>query len=137
MPTRLCSAKISIQILKLPLPLGQTRDVSVHSWLSSNRVTKSSCSSRSLTSNKSVDDGLCRDALTDIGLWRQHRYISNIEMAGGIIKYVPLQPPKDGATKTSSAADWMLDVDLLEKAFSPKTQMIVRPLPMYCSLPLC
>lgn len=58
-------------------------------------------------------------------------------MAGGIIKYVPLQPPKDGATKTSSAADWKLDVDLLEKAFSPKTQMIVRPLPMYYSLPLC
>lgn len=58
-------------------------------------------------------------------------------MAGGVIKYVPLQPPKDGAIRTSSAADWKLDVDLLEKAFSPKTQMIVRPLPVYyCSLEL-
>lgn len=58
-------------------------------------------------------------------------------MAGGVIKYVPLQPPKDGAIRTSSAADWKLDVDLLEKAFSPKTQMIVRPLPVYyCSLAL-
>lgn len=51
-------------------------------------------------------------------------------MAGGIIKYVPLQPPKDGSTKKSSAAAWKLDVGLLEKAFSPRTQMIVRPLPI-------
>ncbi len=58
-------------------------------------------------------------------------------MAGGVIKYVPLQPPKDGATKTSSAAAWKLDLGLLEKAFSPKTQMIVRPLPIYCSLDFC
>lgn len=58
-------------------------------------------------------------------------------MAGGIIKYVPIQPPKDGATKKSSAADWKLDMNLLEKAFSPKTQMIVRPLPMFCNLYLC
>lgn len=58
-------------------------------------------------------------------------------MAGGIIKYVPLQPPEDGATRTSSAADWKLDVGLLEKAFSLRTQMIVRPLPVYyCSLAL-
>ena len=57
-------------------------------------------------------------------------------MAGGIIKYVPLQPPKHGANRTSSAADWTLDVGLLEKAFSPETQMIVSPSPMYCSLAL-
>ncbi|KZN85717.1 putative aminotransferase [Penicillium chrysogenum] len=31
------------------------------------------------------------------------QYISNIEMPGGTIRYVPLHPPKDGATKTSSA----------------------------------
>lgn len=54
------------------------------------------------------------------------RYISNIEMAGGTIKYVPLQPPKHGAEKTSSAADWTLDMDLFEKAITPKTRMIVR-----------
>lgn len=54
------------------------------------------------------------------------RYISNIEMAGGTIKYVPLQPPKHGAEKTSSAADWTLDMDLFEKAVTPKTRMIVR-----------
>ncbi len=47
-------------------------------------------------------------------------------MPGGVIKYVPLQPPKHGATKTSTAADWTLDMKELEKVFSPKTKMIVR-----------
>lgn len=81
-----------------------------------------------------VRNQIHRDSLSKFAhwhdLWRLNRYISNIEMAGGIIKYVPLQPPTDGATKTSSAADWKLDFDLLAKAFSPKTQMIVRSLPI-------
>lgn len=51
-------------------------------------------------------------------------------MAGGVIKYVPLLPPKHGAVRTSSAADWTLDIDLLEKAISSKTQMIVRIFPL-------
>ena len=55
------------------------------------------------------------------------RYIPNVEMSGGIIKYVPLRPPKHGAKKTSSAADWTLDMKELEKVFSPKTKMLVRP----------
>ena len=54
------------------------------------------------------------------------RYISNIEMAGGIIRYVPLQPPKDGDTRTSSAAEWAIDMEALERAMNPKTKMIVR-----------
>lgn len=54
------------------------------------------------------------------------RYISNIEMTGATIKYVPLQPPKHGAEKTSSAAEWTLDMDLFVKAVTPKTRMLVR-----------
>ncbi|MCJ1429652.1 hypothetical protein MMC29_007567, partial [Sticta canariensis] len=57
------------------------------------------------------------------------QYISNIEMAGGTIKYVPLQPPKHGAERTSSSADWTLDVDLFEKAVTRKTRMIVLNTP--------
>ena len=53
------------------------------------------------------------------------RYISNIEMPGGKIVYVPLQPPASGATQTTSAADWTIDYGLLEKAITPKTKMIV------------
>ncbi|KAI9839516.1 MAG: hypothetical protein M1819_002141 [Sarea resinae] len=53
------------------------------------------------------------------------QYISNIEMAGGKIVYVPMHPPKTGATKTSSAAEWKIDFDQLKAAINPKTKMIV------------
>lgn len=46
-------------------------------------------------------------------------------MAGGIIKYVPLQPPKHGASQTSSASEWKIDMKVLEETFSPKTRMLV------------
>ncbi|KAL1898685.1 arylformamidase [Ceratocystis pirilliformis] len=57
------------------------------------------------------------------------QYISNIEMAGGCIRYVPLHPPADGAERTSSAADWALDIEELEAAFTPKTKMLVLNTP--------
>ena len=53
------------------------------------------------------------------------QYISNIEMAGGIVKYVPLHPPKDGANVTSSAANWTVNMAELEATISPRTKMIV------------
>ncbi|KKK21109.1 putative kynurenine aminotransferase [Aspergillus ochraceoroseus] len=53
------------------------------------------------------------------------QYISNIEMPGGTIRYVPLHPPKDGATRTSSASEWTIDFEELEKTINPKTKMIV------------
>ena len=46
-------------------------------------------------------------------------------MAGGTIRYVPLSPPKDGATKTTSAGEWTVDFDELESAINDKTRMIV------------
>ena len=54
------------------------------------------------------------------------RYIADIEIPGGVIKYVPLHPPKHGATQNSTAADWKFDMKELENAFTPKTKMIVR-----------
>lgn len=46
-------------------------------------------------------------------------------MPGGKIVYVPLHPPATGATTTSSAADWTVDFEELERAITPKTKMIV------------
>lgn len=46
-------------------------------------------------------------------------------MSGGTVRYVPLQPPKDGAIKTTSAADWSIDIAALQKVINPKTRMIV------------
>lgn len=56
---------------------------------------------------------------------KSHRYISNIQMPGAKIVYVPLHPPATGATRTSSAADWTVDFEELERAITPKTKMIV------------
>lgn len=53
------------------------------------------------------------------------QYISNIEMPGGKVVYVPLHPPENGATETTSAGDWKLELGALEKAITPKTRMIV------------
>ena len=57
-------------------------------------------------------------------------------MPGGKITYVPMHPPKTGATKTSSAADWTIDFDELERAITPKTKMIVLNTPRMCTLSL-
>lgn len=46
-------------------------------------------------------------------------------MPGAIIKYVPLKPPKDGGSVTSSAANWTVDMNALEETFNPNTRMIV------------
>ena len=53
------------------------------------------------------------------------RYISNIEMAGGKVVYVPLTPPPAGKSQTTSAGEWCLDREKLESAIGPKTKMIV------------
>ena len=53
------------------------------------------------------------------------QYISNIEMPGGTVRYVPMSPPKDGAEKTSSAANWTIDFEALERTINDKTRMIV------------
>lgn len=54
------------------------------------------------------------------------QYISNIEMAGGIVKYVPLEPPTDTKQATSSAANWKLNVAELKIAIGPRTRMMVN-----------
>lgn len=57
------------------------------------------------------------------------RYISNIEMPGGKIVYVPLHPPTKGSTENSSAAEWTIDFSELEGAITSKTKMIVLNTP--------
>jgi len=91
----------------------------VLSWALSNLVMRSSSSSPSLTSKeyriyKEIDL-----------LIPPNRYISNIEMPGGTIRYVPLHPPQDGATRTSPASEWTINFEELENAMNPKTKMIV------------
>ncbi|KAI9720537.1 MAG: hypothetical protein M1828_005621 [Chrysothrix sp. TS-e1954] len=53
------------------------------------------------------------------------QYISNIEMPGGKVIYVPLHPPSDGTTKTSSAGNWRLDIQELKRAITSRTRVII------------
>lgn len=50
-------------------------------------------------------------------------------MPGGKVVYVPLHPPPEGATKTTSAGEWTVDFAELEAAITPKTKMIVLNTP--------
>lgn len=46
-------------------------------------------------------------------------------MPGGKVVYIPMHPPANSATTTSSAGEWSVDFDALKKAITPKTRMIV------------
>jgi kynurenine aminotransferase len=50
-------------------------------------------------------------------------------MPGGKIVYVPMHPPENGAIETTSAGDWTINFDELEKAITPKTKMMVLNTP--------
>ncbi|KAK9476979.1 pyridoxal phosphate-dependent transferase [Lipomyces japonicus] len=53
------------------------------------------------------------------------QYISNIELPGGKVVYVPLIPPVDDDVKTASSAEWKIDFDELRSKISARTKMIV------------
>jgi kynurenine aminotransferase len=55
------------------------------------------------------------------------QYISNIEMNGGKIVFIPIRPPT--AEHTHSASEWKLDMDELDSKCGPKTKMIVLNTP--------
>lgn len=53
------------------------------------------------------------------------QYISNIELPGGKVVYVPLVPPPDNDVRTVSSTEWTVDFDYLESKISSRTKMIV------------
>ncbi|THV70234.1 hypothetical protein D6D19_03075 [Aureobasidium pullulans] len=57
------------------------------------------------------------------------QYIHNIQMPGGKVVYVPLHPPEKGATQTTSAGDWSINMDELKAAINDNTRMIVLNTP--------
>ena len=60
-----------------------------------------------------------------LSLLKLHRYISNIEMAGGKVVYVSLKPPVNAQTSKVSAADWKFELSELEMGINGRTKMIV------------
>jgi kynurenine aminotransferase len=57
------------------------------------------------------------------------QYISNIEMPGGKVVYVPIHPPAKGAAQTTSAGEWTINLEEFEAAITPKTKMVVLNTP--------
>lgn len=53
------------------------------------------------------------------------QYIPNIKLPGGKVKYVPLHPPKDADTRSSSANEWSIDWEEFEQAITPRTKIVV------------
>lgn len=53
------------------------------------------------------------------------QYIPNIEMCGGVVKYVPLRYPAKLDSATVLGDDWTVDWDALAAAITPRTKMIV------------
>lgn len=57
------------------------------------------------------------------------QYISNIQLPGGVVRYVPLHPPKDDSVRTHSASEWTIDFEELESTINSRTKMIVLNTP--------
>lgn len=57
------------------------------------------------------------------------QYISNIEMTGATVRYVPLEAPSNFATGNSSGDDWHVDWDKLDAVVSSKTKILVLNTP--------
>lgn len=53
------------------------------------------------------------------------QYISNIQLPGGVVRYVPLHPPKDDHLRSASASEWSIDFEELENTINEKTKIIV------------
>ncbi|SCV03745.1 LAMI_0H10616g1_1 [Lachancea mirantina] len=53
------------------------------------------------------------------------QYISNIRIPGGIVKYVPLHPPKDLEKRVTFGTEWTVDYDELRAAITPKTKALI------------
>lgn len=53
------------------------------------------------------------------------QYISNIEIPGGKVVYVPLHPPADMSKRNVKGEEWAIDFDELEAAITEKTKFIL------------
>ncbi|CAR29942.1 hypothetical protein ZYGR_0AD06330 [Zygosaccharomyces rouxii] len=57
------------------------------------------------------------------------QYIPNIELLGGKVVYVPINPPKDMDQRIVEGKDWTIDYEELAKAFTSKTKALILNTP--------
>lgn len=57
------------------------------------------------------------------------QYISNIELAGGVVRYVPINPPKELNERVTKGEEWEIDWEILQKTINNKTKAIILNTP--------
>lgn len=57
------------------------------------------------------------------------QYISNIEIPGGVVRYVPLIAPKELSERVTSGDEWKIDFNALKSVISAKTKCIILNTP--------
>lgn len=57
------------------------------------------------------------------------QYISNIELAGGKVRYVPINPPKELNNRVTKGTEWEIDWDILKDTINPNTKAIILNTP--------
>ncbi|CCK68965.1 kynurenine--oxoglutarate transaminase KNAG_0B05320 [Huiozyma naganishii CBS 8797] len=53
------------------------------------------------------------------------QYISNIELAGGVVRYVPINPPRELDDRVTRGTEWEIDWDILEKTINSRTKCVI------------
>lgn len=57
------------------------------------------------------------------------QYISNIQIPGGKVTYVPMHPPKEMNVRNTKGTEWTVNYDELEAAITPKTKALILNTP--------
>lgn len=53
------------------------------------------------------------------------QYIPNIELCGGKVVYVPINPPKELDQRNTRGEEWTIDFEQFEKAITSKTKAVI------------
>ncbi|RAH67576.1 pyridoxal phosphate-dependent aminotransferase [Aspergillus aculeatinus CBS 121060] len=57
------------------------------------------------------------------------QFISGIELAGGVVRHVPLCPPDQDTNRLKGPSNWTIDFDALKSAINNRTRMMVLNTP--------
>lgn len=57
------------------------------------------------------------------------QYISNIELAGGVVRYVPINPPAELNNRVTKGEEWEIDWNILQSTINSKTKAIILNTP--------
>ncbi|KAH3900570.1 kynurenine--oxoglutarate transaminase SCDLUD_003561 [Saccharomycodes ludwigii] len=57
------------------------------------------------------------------------QYISNIQIPGGVVRYVPINAPENLCSQVTEGKDWKVDIEKLKSTINEKTKILVLNTP--------